>query len=205
MELDTTLTCYSPDRHLLLLWGGHWQYDMVPVEGLLLLELLLLRQGYSMMVDVNFTLTPVFERGLGQRSAAAVTKVHAGSCAPAGAEEQWVHYGAGHELDDTRSPRLLAAGAARAGGLTGRRAAAVRRGRGHGEGVHFLGQMVVVAVGELREVLGGVLVVRANVVGPQRRPARGGVVRGAGPVPQLNGWWMLGEGLRSTWPPSYRF
>lgn len=165
----------------------------------MLLLLLLLAQWYLMVVAVDFALAPVLVRRLRRGSTAAVPEVHGGTpAAPVRAEEQ----GVGHELDDARRARLLAPGAARAGGFPGRCAAAVRRSRGHRQRVHFLRQ-VVVAVGH--EVLEGVLTGLAGVVWLRRGSSGGRMVGGAGAVPQLDGWWMLGEWLCTTWCPPYRF
>lgn len=158
-----------------------------------------------MVVGVDLPLAPVLERHLRGGSATGVPEVHGGTpAAPARAEEQGVHDGAGHELDDARRARLLAPRAARTWGFPGRRTAAVGCSRRHRQRVHFLGQ-VVVAVGQLGEGLEGVLIGLAGVVWLRRGSPGGWMMGGAGAVPQLNGWWMLGEWLRTTWCPPYRF
>lgn len=167
--------------------------------------LLLLSQLYLMVVTVDFPLTSILKRGLRRGSTAAVPEVRGGTpAAPARAEEQGVHDGAGHELDDARRTRLLAPRAARAGGFSGSRAAAVWGSRGHRQRVHVLRQ-VVVAVGQLGEGLEVVLIGGMGVVWLWWRSSGCSMVGGAGAVPQLNGWWMLGERLCNTWSPPYRF
>lgn len=138
---------------------------MVPVERLLLLEqMLLLGQRHLVMLAVEFPLAPVLKRRLRGESAAAVPEVQgSASAAPAGAEEQGVHDGAWHELDDTRRAGLLGPRAAWAGGFSGSRAAAVWRCWGHRQRIHVLRQ-VVVAVGQLggglkRVLIGGTWVI----------------------------------------------
>lgn len=168
---------------------------------------LLLGHRNLVMVAVDFPLTPVLVRRLRRGSDAAVPEVHGGApAAPARAEEQRVHDGAGHELDDARRAGLLAPRAARARRLSGCHAAAVRGSRGHRQRVHVLRQ-VVVAVGQLGEALEEVLIGRTGVGRLRGRLSGSRVVGrpGAGAVPQLDGWWMLGEWLRTTWRPSYRF
>lgn len=163
---------------------------------------MLLRQWYRVMVvAVDLPFTAVLVRGLRW----LVPEVHGGPPAtPARAEEQRVHDGAGHELDDARRARLLARGAARAGGLAGRTAAPVRRRRRHRQRVHFVRE-VVVAVGQLGEGLQGVFVGGARVARLRGGPPRGQVVGGPGAVSQLDGWWVLGEWLCTTRPTPYRF
>lgn len=174
---------------------------MVPVERLLLLLqnvlllLLLLSQWYLMMVAVDFFLAPVLELHLKRIPTTAVPEVHGGApTAPVWTEEQGVHDGARHKLDDARRARLLAPGAARAGGFTGGGAAAVGRSWRYRQWVHFLGQ-VMVAVGQLREGLEGVVIGGTGMGGLWRGSPGGWMVEGAGAVPQLDGWWMLGEWL----------
>ncbi len=170
-----------------------------------MLLLVLLGQWYLMVVAVDFSLTPILERRLRRGSTAAVPEVHGGTpAAPARAEEQGIHDGAGHELDDARRAHLLAPRAARAGGFSRRHAAAVRCSRGHRQRVHFLVQ-VVVAVRQLGEGLEGVLIGWAWVVWLRRGSSGGWMVGGAGAVPQLDGWWIWSEWLCTTWCPPYRF
>lgn len=158
-----------------------------------------------MMVSVDFPLTAVLQRHLRQGSPAVVPEVHASSPAtPAWTEEQRVHDGAGHELDNARRACLLAPRAAWTGGFSGCSAAPVGCSRGHRQRVHFLRQ-VVIAVGQLGEGLQGVLIGGARVVRLGGRSSRGRVVRRAGAVPQFDGWWMLGDGFCTTWAPSYSF
>ena len=127
-----------------------------------MLLLLLLGQWYLVVVAVD--LPPVLQRALRRGPPAAVPEVHGGTpAAPVRAEEQGVHDGAGHELDDARRARLGAPGAARARGFSGSGAAAVGRSRRHRQRVHFLRQ-VVVAVGQLGEGVVGVLIGWAGVV-----------------------------------------
>lgn len=204
------LTCYPSNGHLLLLWRRHGHDDVIPVECLLvllkqklLLLLLLLRQWYWVMVA--FPLTPILERDLGWGSTAAVPEVHGSTpSASVWAEEQRIHNGAGHELDDARRACLLAHRAAWAGSFSGRRAAPVRCSRGNWQRVHVLRQ-VMVAVGELGERLQGVFTGRTRVVCFWRRSSWGWLVGGARAVPQLDGWWMLGKWFRTTWSSPYRF
>lgn len=179
---------------------------MVPVERLLLLlqQVLLLLLAEGQLVTVDFPFTAVLEHHLRRGPAAAVPEVHRGApCASAWAEEQGVHDGAGHELNDTRRARLWGPRAARARSLSGCGAAAVGGGRGHRQRVHVLVQ-VVVAVRQLGERL-VVLAGWAGVARLRRRPLRGWMVGGPRAVPELDGWWMLGEGLCATWWSPYRF
>lgn len=140
---------------------------MVPVERFLLLLqqvllLLLLGEGQLVLVTVEFGLAAVLQHHLRRGPAAAVPEVHRGAPgASARAEEQGVHDGAGHELDDTWGTCVGGPGAAWAGGLSGRGAAAVGGGRGHRQRVHVLVQ-VVIAVRQLGECL-GVLAGRAGM------------------------------------------
>lgn len=106
-----------------------------------------------MLVNVKFCLAAILQRNLRRGPAAAVPEVHRGAPgASARAEEQGVHNGAGHELNDTWGACVRGPGAARARGLSGRGAAAVGSGRGHRQRVHVLVQ-VVVAVRQLGEGL----------------------------------------------------
>lgn len=63
----------------------------------------------------------------------------------------------------------------------------------------------MVAVGQLGEGVEVVLIDLAEVVWLRRRSSSGWMMGGAGAVAQLDGWWMLGEGLCATWCPPYRF
>ena len=102
---------------------------MVPVERLLLLELLL-GQRHLRVEAVPLQLPPVLQCRM-RRGSVTVPEVHGGPpAAPAGAEQQGVHDGAGNELDDARRACLLAPGAAWAG-VSGRDAAAVGGSGGH--------------------------------------------------------------------------
>lgn len=120
---------------------------MVPVERLLVLlqqVVLLLGQGQRVLVSVHAPLAPVLQHHLRRGPAAAVPEVHRGAPGvPARAEQQRVHDGAGHELDDPGRARVGGSGAARARGLSGRGATAVGGGGGHRQRVHVLVQVVV--------------------------------------------------------------
>lgn len=102
---------------------------MVPIERLLLLlqqVLLLLGEGQVVLVTMEFRLTAVLQHHLRRGPAAAVPEVHGGAPrASAWAEEQGVHDGAGHELNDPWRACVGGPGAARARGVSGRGAAAV--------------------------------------------------------------------------------
>lgn len=154
---------------------------MVPVDRLLLLLqqvllLLLLGEG-QLVVTVEFRLAAVLQHHLRRGPAAAVPEVHRGAPrVSVRAEEQGVHDGAGHELNDTRGAYVGGPGAARARGLSGRGATAVGGGWGHRQRVHVLVQ-VVVAVRQLGEGL-GVLAGRAGVARLWRGPLCGWMMGG---------------------------
>lgn len=183
---------------------------MVPVERLLLLLqqvlllLLLLGEGQLVLVTVEFRLAAILQHHLRRGPAAAVPEVHGGAPrASARAEEQGVHDGAGHELNDPWGACVGGPGAARARGLSRRGAAAVGGGRGHRQRVHVLVQ-VVVAVRQLGEGL-GLLAGRPGVARLWRGPLCSRMMGGPRAVPELDGWRVLGEGLCATWWPPYRF
>lgn len=134
-----------------------------------------------MLVTVDFPLAAVLQHHLRRRSAAAVPEVYGGApSTPAGAEEQRVHDGAGHVLDDTRRACLRPHGATRTRSLSGCGAAAIRGGWGHRQRVHFLGQ-VMVAVRQLGEGLEVVLIDRTGMAWLRRGSLGGWVVWGAVP------------------------
>ena len=199
-------TCYPSNGHGLLLRRGDGYDDVVVPEQLLLVAevmlLLLVHQG-DLVVRKTFPLPPVLMRKLGRGHASPVSEVPR-PASPPRAEQQGVHDGAGHELDDPGRGAVLGAGAARAGGFAGGGAAPVGGGRRHGEGVEVLGQ-VVVAVGQLGGRLVGVLGGGALVSVLRRRASEGGGQRRAGAVSELDGGRVLGEGLRASRAPSYRF
>lgn len=169
------VTCYPSNGHCLLLWWRDGHDDVVvPVERLLLLMQSVLLVVGQCQLDVALPLTPVFMGGLKWWPPTAMPEFSSATSSP-WAEQQGVHDGTGHELDDTRGGSILAPGAAWAGGFTGRGTAAVRGSRGHRQSVQVLGQ-VVVAVGQLGRRLEVVLGTRAWVVGVQGGEAWSGVV-----------------------------
>lgn len=136
-----------------------------------------------MLVTVDFSLAAVLQHHLRRRSATAVPEVYGGApSAPAGAEEQRVHDGTGHVLDDTRRASLRPHRATRTRSLSGCGAAAIRGGWGNRQRVHFLGQ-VVVTVRQLGEGLKVVLIDRTGMAWFRRGSLGGWMVWGAGAVP----------------------
>lgn len=177
---------------------------MVPVERLLLLLeqvllLLLLGEGQLVLVTVEFGFAAILQHHLRRGPAAAVPEVHRGApCASARAEEQGVHDGAGHELNDTWGACVGGPGAARARGLSGRGAAAVGGGWGHRQRVHVLVQ-VMVAVRQLGEglgVLGGWAGVAWLRRGPLCRWKMGGGDRERCLSSMVGGCWGRGSAPR---------
>lgn len=81
---------------------------------------------------MNSPFTPIFKCPLRCGATTVVSEVHGGTpTTPAWTEEQGVHDGAGHELDDAWRACLWPTGAARARHFPGGRTAAIGRSRGH--------------------------------------------------------------------------
>lgn len=151
MQKQDALTSNASDRHTLLLRRGHGNKELVPVADIFLLVGLLracqaqyVVMGSMMMIMVVVIMmmalpfTPVL---LGLGPALSELARHASS---SGTEQQRVHDGTGHQLDDPRWRHFLLAGAGWTLGVVAVRS----RGR-HGQWVQVLGK-VVVAVRQLR-------------------------------------------------------